>query len=92
MFLKITQVHEYSNTAHPVIGQNSLKRTYFNASMTAKRRRSLVNSYIVAPDAVNNAVMTFSNSFNDTDITITRPLGSNAVLNVRLLKLCFSLT
>jgi len=78
------KVHEYSSTAHPLLSQNSLKRTYFNASITAKRRRSLVNNYIVGPDAVNSAIMAFSNSFNDIDINITRPLGSNAVLNIML--------
>ncbi|CAL8113523.1 unnamed protein product [Orchesella dallaii] len=78
------KVHEYSGTAYPVLSQNSLKRTYFNASISAKRRRSLVNSYIVAPEAVNSAIMGFSNSFNDIDIQILRPLGSNAVLNIIL--------
>ncbi|ODM87387.1 Mediator of RNA polymerase II transcription subunit 27 [Orchesella cincta] len=42
--------------------------------------RNVEDSYIVAPEAVNSAIMGFSNSFNDIDIQITRPLGSNAVL------------
>jgi len=78
------KVREYSGMAGPVLSANSLKRTYFNASMSAKRRRTLVNSYVVHPDAVNASIAAIAHSYNDMDINISRPLGANAVLNITL--------
>jgi hypothetical protein len=77
-------VREYSGVAGPVLSASSLKRTYFNASMSAKRRRTLVNAYVVPPEAVNNSLAAIAASYNDMDVSVTRPLGSNAALNVSI--------
>jgi len=78
------KVHEYSGIAGPILSQNSMKRTYFAASLSAKRRRTLVNNYTVSPEVVNNSIALIANSYNDMDISISRPLGSNAALNITL--------
>lgn len=78
----LEKVNDYAGIAGPILGQNSLKRTYFNASLSAKRRRSLVNGYIVPPETVNNSIINIVNNLQNMDVNISRPLGTNAALNV----------
>jgi hypothetical protein len=66
-------VREYSGVAGAVLFASSLKRTYFNVSMSAKRRST---------EDVNNSLAAIAASYNDMDVSVTRPLGSNAALNV----------
>jgi hypothetical protein len=59
-----------------------MKRTYYNTSVSAKRRRTMINNYAATPEAVNSTISVIANSYNDMKIVITRPLGTNAALNV----------
>jgi mediator of RNA polymerase II transcription subunit 27 len=78
------KVRSYAELACPILSQNSLKRTFFNASISAKQRRTLANSHVATPEFVNKTIINVSNLYNDMDITITRPLGSNAALSITL--------
>ena len=76
------KVREFAGLATPILGQNPLKRTYFSASLSAKRRKTLASNYVVSQAAVDNSILNISNSYKAMEISISRPLGSNATLCV----------
>jgi len=82
----LEKVHEYAGLAIPLLGQNPLKRTYFGASLSAKRRKILTTSTfnVQNPAVIDNTILSIKSTFKDTDFKVLRPLGSNTVLCITL--------
>ncbi|XP_049780513.1 mediator of RNA polymerase II transcription subunit 27 [Schistocerca gregaria] len=77
------KVHEYSNLAFALLSQNQLKRSYVIAS-SGKRRRNVQSSHNVLPQAVDTLIAGIDRQFADMNLTVSRPFGSNAVMQVTL--------
>jgi len=77
------KIHEYSSSAHALLSQNSLKRSYITSS-SAKRRRTQTSSHNVPPQSVDNVINGISRSFSDMKITVSRPFATNAVVQISL--------
>ncbi|XP_071446097.1 mediator of RNA polymerase II transcription subunit 27 [Hetaerina americana] len=78
------KVHEYGNLAVALLSQNSLKRSYINASLSAKRRRTQTSSHNVPPHAVDSVIATIDRLFSDMHVKVSRPFATNAVLQITL--------
>ncbi|XP_015117050.1 mediator of RNA polymerase II transcription subunit 27 [Diachasma alloeum] len=78
------KAHEYSNVAHVLLSQNSLKRSYINTSSRSKRGRIQTSTHNVSPAQVDAMFSTLDRLSPDMTITITRPFASNAILNVTM--------
>ncbi|KAL1117187.1 hypothetical protein AAG570_004514 [Ranatra chinensis] len=77
------KIHEFSNLSVALLSQNSLKRSYTNSS-TAKRRRAPTSSHNVPPQNVDTVISSIDRQFPDMNISVSRPFGANAVLQVTL--------
>lgn len=77
------KVHEYGSLAATLLSQNSLKRSYINAS-AAKRRRTQTSCHNVPAQTVDTVINTIDRLFSDMNVTITRPFATNALLQISL--------
>ncbi|OXU23842.1 hypothetical protein TSAR_011449 [Trichomalopsis sarcophagae] len=77
------KAHEYSNVAHQILSQNSLKRSSMSSNR-AKRSRVQAGAHNSPPQQVDQVMASFDRLYSDMSITITRPYTSNAVIHVTL--------
>ncbi|KAF4523960.1 hypothetical protein B566_EDAN012433 [Ephemera danica] len=78
------KVHDYSNLTVGLLTQNCLKRSYTNAGLNAKRRRTQTSSHNVPPHTVDSVIATVDRLFGDMSVTVSRPYATNAVLQITL--------
>ncbi|KAK7482627.1 hypothetical protein BaRGS_00026126 [Batillaria attramentaria] len=80
------KTHEYSALAAGILSQNALKRSpHQNLAVSGKRaRRPVSTASMVPPTVVDSIVTTLDRQHSDMRITVARPLGSCAVMQMVL--------
>jgi len=76
------KVHSYAGMVHPYLHNNSLKRSQWNASYSLRRKRH--NAHNAPPTQVDMMLQTINQLFPDMTLTVSRPFGQNAVVQVTL--------
>ncbi|XP_045135318.1 mediator of RNA polymerase II transcription subunit 27-like [Portunus trituberculatus] len=74
------KVHSYSTTLHSVLSANNLKRS----ALSAKRRRPIQLNHNVPQQQVDMLIQGINQMFQDMNLTLSRPFGNNAVVQVAL--------
>ncbi|CAG9763067.1 unnamed protein product [Ceutorhynchus assimilis] len=77
------KIREYSALAGNILASNSFNKTYKTLS-TTKRRKTQTSNHNVAPEVIENLIISIDRLFNDVTITPNRPLVPNPVIQVSL--------
>ncbi|XP_070532007.1 mediator of RNA polymerase II transcription subunit 27-like [Ptychodera flava] len=77
-----SKVQTHSSLASSMLTQNSLKRTTVATGLSAKRKKLTPTSHAVPSHLVDAIVANLDRLFNDMSITVNRPKGAGAVLQV----------
>lgn len=79
------KMHEHASLAASLLTQNTLKRSHLSGSYHAKRPRKIPSSsHVVSPQNVDSLIQNFNRHFSDMPITVARPFGNPAFLQVTL--------
>ncbi|XP_077987093.1 mediator of RNA polymerase II transcription subunit 27-B-like [Glandiceps talaboti] len=77
-----TKVQAHSSLASSMLTQNSLKRTSVPTGVSTKRRKAAPTSHSISPHIVDTVITNLDRIFNDMSISVNRPKGAGAVLQV----------
>jgi len=92
LYLQLTQAHKWTDKVHEFAGhavaylnQNTLKRSSVNPGTMNKRlRKTLSTSHNVATQIVDTVAANVDRLFNDMTVSLTRPYGNSAILQITL--------
>ncbi|KAI8518192.1 Mediator of RNA polymerase II transcription subunit 27, partial [Branchiostoma belcheri] len=78
------KVHEHAGYTAQLLNQNSLKRSSMMTGLSTKRRKPQSTSHALPGQYVDAVVANLQRHFPNMNITMTRPFGQSAVLQIGL--------
>ncbi|KAF2357841.1 Mediator complex subunit Med27 [Trinorchestia longiramus] len=86
-YIWMDKVYNYSTMSHLLIGHSHLNRSQMPNQLSASKRRrtpALSCNVNVPQLQVDSLIQTINKQFQDMTLTVSRPMGSNAIVQVTL--------